>query len=111
MLVPPPVVTVTGPVVAPVGTVAVRVAALTTLNVAATPLKKRTAVALLRLVPVRVTLVPTGPLLGLMLVSVGAANTVVFRNTLAVVNVPALLPSPATKSSLPSLFKSPMATS
>ena len=42
---------------------------------------KLTPVALLRLVPVSVTLVPTGPLVGLIVVMVGAANTVVFSST------------------------------
>jgi hypothetical protein len=69
--VPPGVVTLSGPVVAPVGTVAridvdeitVKVAALTPLNV--------TAVAPVRSVPLIVTAVPTGPLVGLKLVIVG----------------------------------------
>nr|GFB65497.1 hypothetical protein [Tanacetum cinerariifolium] len=65
------IVTVTLPVVAPMGTVAVRVVALTTLKVAAVPLKL-TAVAPPRLVPVSVTLVPAVPLVGLRLVRVGA---------------------------------------
>ena len=59
------VVTVIGPVVAPVGTVAVIwVEELTVKLVALAPLKV-TAVAPVKPAPVMVTLVPTGPLLGL----------------------------------------------
>ena len=58
------VVTVTSPVVAPVGTVAVAVVPVPVLKtVAAVPLK-RTPVTPVRPVPVSVTLVPTGPLVG-----------------------------------------------
>src|SRR3989442_15758128 len=68
--VPPGVVTLTGPVVAPVGTVvciavgdAVKLATLTPLNA--------TAVAPLKFVPLIVTLVPTAPLVGAKPVIVG----------------------------------------
>jgi hypothetical protein len=60
---PSAVVTLMGPVVAPAGTVAVILVALTTLNVAAVPLKV-TAVAPVKFVPVIVTVVPTGPKVG-----------------------------------------------
>jgi hypothetical protein len=73
---PPGVVTLIGPVVAPAGTVAVILVALTTLNVAATPLKV-TLVAAVRFVPVIVTVVPTGPKVGANEVIVGAAATIV----------------------------------
>ena len=72
LLVPPGVVTVTLPVVAPTGTVAVRlVAELNVTLVAAVPLKL-TVLPLVKPVPASATLVPTGPLVGLKLVSVGA---------------------------------------
>ena len=57
-LVLPPAVTEIGPLVAPVGTFAVIWVALETLNVAPVP-SKATAVALVKPVPVIVTLVPT----------------------------------------------------
>src|SRR5438067_6000250 len=61
---PPGVVTAMGPVVAPVGTVAVIEVSETTVKlVAATPLNS-TAVAPVKLVPVIVTTVPTGPKVG-----------------------------------------------
>lgn len=65
-------VTLTVPVVAPVGTVAVMLVAEPTVNVALVPLKF-TAVAPVKPVPVIVTLVPTAPLEGEKLVNVGAA--------------------------------------
>jgi len=69
--VPAEVVTLTGPVVAPVGTVAVIcVAELTVNDVAAVPLND-TPVAPVNPVPVIVTDVPTGPLVGEKLVTVG----------------------------------------
>ncbi len=67
---PPLVVTFTLPVVAPVGTVAVICESLTTANVAAVPLNV-TAVVCVRPVPLMVTTVPTGPLLGVNVVIVG----------------------------------------
>jgi hypothetical protein len=73
--VPPGVVTLIGPVVAPVGTVAcIAVAELTT-KLALTPLQV-TAVAPVKFVPLIVTLVPTGPLVGVKLVIVGGLETV-----------------------------------
>ena len=68
--VPPAVVTVTRPVVAPAGTVAVICAALSTEKLAAAP-PKVTAVAPLKSLPVRITEVPTGPEVGVRLVMVG----------------------------------------
>ncbi len=68
---PAGVVTLIGPVVAPAGTVAVILVDLTTLNVAAVPLKV-TPVAPVKLVPVIVTVVPTGPKVGENEVIVGA---------------------------------------
>ena len=60
-----------GPVVAPAGTVAAISWGETSVNTAFTPLN-RTAVAPVKLVPLIVTLVPTGPLAGAKLVIVGA---------------------------------------
>ncbi len=59
----PSVVTVMGPVVAPAGTVVVIVPGGFSVNVAATPLNE-TAVAPVKVVPVIVTPVPTGPKVG-----------------------------------------------
>ena len=73
--VPPEVVTLIGPVVAPLGTLAVIDVAAVTVKVALT-LLNRTAVAPLKLVPLIVTLVPTGPLVGVKLVIVGGLDTV-----------------------------------
>jgi hypothetical protein len=69
--VPPGVVTVNGPVVAPAGTVAWITVADVTVNVAAVPLN-RTAVAPVKFAPVIVTLAPTSPLVGVKLVILGA---------------------------------------
>lgn len=71
--VPPVVVTENFPVLAPVGTVAVIRAALLTAKDVAVPLSV-TFVAPFRFVPVRTTLVPTGPLLGETLVMVGGLS-------------------------------------
>jgi len=72
--VPPGVVTRSGPVVAPVGTVAWIVVAEVTVKLALTPLNV-TVVAPVKFVPLIVTLVPTGPLVGVKLVIVGALPT------------------------------------
>ena len=72
--VPPGVMTLTVPVVAPAGTVAWIAVAEFTMNVAPTPLN-RTAVAPLKFVPLIVTLNPTGPLAGVKLVIVGGFTT------------------------------------
>jgi len=61
--VPPGVVTLTGPVVAPSGTVASIVVSEVTVKLALTPLKA-TAVAPVKFVPLISTLVPAGPLAG-----------------------------------------------
>src|SRR5947208_6396251 len=73
--VPPGVVTLIVPVVAPVGTVAVICVAELTVNVALVPLNF-TAVAPVKAVPVIVTLAPTTPLVGVKLVIVGGLTTV-----------------------------------
>jgi hypothetical protein len=83
--VPPGVVTVILPVVEPVRTVAVILVAELTVNVADVPLNL-TEVAPVRFVPVIVTLVPTGPLVGVNDVIVGVPVTVKF---VALVAVPA----------------------
>src|SRR2546422_202810 len=72
--VPPGVVTLSGPVVAPLGTVAAIEVEEVTVKLALVPLN-RTAVAPVKFVPVIVTGVPTGPLVGAKLVIVGAGVT------------------------------------
>src|SRR5262249_42201746 len=67
---PPGVITVTGPVVAPAGTVVLIVVALVTDAGAATPLNF-TVLPPTKVVPVIVTLVPTAPLSGVRLSIVG----------------------------------------
>jgi hypothetical protein len=76
--VPLGVVTEIGPVVAPEGTVALIRAAFCTVKVAETPLK-RTAVAPVKFVPLTRTEVPTGPLVGLNDVIVGAPVVVTVK--------------------------------
>src|SRR3989442_337907 len=83
LAVPPGVVTLSGPVVAPDGTVAVMVVAEFTVKLALVPLN-RTAEAPVKLVPLMVTLVPTGPLAGVKLVTVGGLTTVKLPALLAV---------------------------
>src|SRR5207245_1179370 len=73
-----------GPVLAPAGTVAWIAVSEVTVKVALTPLKA-TAVAPVKFVPLIVTLVPTGPLVGVKLAIVGGLTTV---NELALVAVP-----------------------
>src|SRR5207302_9053098 len=75
MAVPPAVVTLSVPEVAPAGTVARMVVSEVTVKVALVPLNA-TALAPVKLVPLMVTLVPTGPLLGEKLVIVGGLTTV-----------------------------------
>ena len=70
--VPPAVVTLILPVMAPLGTVAVICVEESTVNVADT-VRNLTALAPVNAVPVIVTLVPTGPLDGVKPVIVGAA--------------------------------------
>src|SRR5436853_5144196 len=76
--VPPLVVTVIGPVVAPPGTDAVRLDADAAVTVARTPLNFTwfSLATGSKLAPVIVTAVPTGPLAGLNPVMVGAATVV-----------------------------------
>ena len=74
--VPPEVVTEMGPVVAPVGTVAVIRVLLFTVNVVAETPLNFTEVAPVKPVPVITTDVPTGPLVGLKDVTVGTAAAV-----------------------------------
>src|SRR5437667_1370112 len=83
--VPPGVVTLSGPLVAPPGTVAAIDVEEFTVKLALVPLK-RTAVAPVKVVPLIVTLVPTGPLVGAKLVIVGALA--VTANELLLVAVP-----------------------
>jgi hypothetical protein len=73
--VPPGVVTLIVPVVAPVGTVVAIDVAVTVPRVAAVPLNF-TLVAPVRFVPVMVTAIPTPALVGVKLVTVGAGTTV-----------------------------------
>lgn len=81
---PPAVVTVMVPEVAPTGTVAVIVVSLDTEKLlAAVPLKLM-LVAPEKLVPVSVTVVPIRPLVGMKLVIVGAAITMKLDELLAV---------------------------
>jgi hypothetical protein len=72
--VPAAVVTLTDPVVAPPGTVAWMVVSEVTEKAAFVPLKV-TAVAPVKFVPAIVTLVPTGPLVGVKLEMVGTGVT------------------------------------
>ncbi len=78
MLARPPTVTTTVPVVAPVGTGTAMLVADQLVGVAAVPLNVTVLVPRVapKLVPVIVTAVPTGPLVGDRLVSVGAVVTV-----------------------------------
>src|SRR5438552_5998483 len=73
--VPPGVVTLSVPEVAPGGTVARMVVSEVTVKVALVPLNA-TALAPVKLVPLMVTLVPTGPLVGEKLAIVGGLTTV-----------------------------------
>jgi len=70
LAVPSAVVTLIGPLVAPAGTVAVIAVAEFTAKLALVPLNS-TALAPVKLVPLIVTLVPTGPLVGVKLEIVG----------------------------------------
>ena len=77
--------TVIVPVVAPAGTVAVICVALFIVKVAAVPLN-RTAVAVLKFVPVITTVPPVQAVVGVKLVIVGAADTIGLRTN----RIPAL---------------------
>ena len=74
--VPPGVVTLSGPVVAPAGTVALTCVSEVTVNVVAPVPLKLTPLAPVKPVPVSVTLVPIGPLAGVNDVMLGATITV-----------------------------------
>jgi hypothetical protein len=78
LLARPPTVTTTLPVVAPVGTDTAMLVADQLVGVAAVPLNVTVLVPRVapKLVPAIVTAVPTGPLVGVRLVNVGAAVTV-----------------------------------
>jgi hypothetical protein len=82
VVVPPGVVTVTRPLVAPVGTTKVSVVASTTVKLLTLVPFNVTAVAPPRLVPTTVTVVPTRPLLGVKLASAGA-GVMTWKETLA----------------------------
>src|SRR5437660_6079760 len=82
--VPPGVVTLSGPVVAPAGTVARIAVSEVTVKVALTPLND-TDVAPVKFVPLIVTLVPTGPLVG---VKLGSEEDTSEVQSLAQVAVP-----------------------
>ena len=73
--VPPGVVTLNGPVVAPAGTVAWIAVADVTVKLALTPLNV-TTVTPAKFVPLIVTLLPKSPLVGVKLVMVGGFTTV-----------------------------------
>ena len=88
--VPPGVVTAMGPLAAPLGTVAVICASEFTVNVAAVPLNV-TAVAPVKLVPVMVTEVPGGPLVGLNELIVGGGGGGSIVKVSVAVPVPVLL--------------------
>jgi hypothetical protein len=70
LAVPAGLMTLIGPLVAPVGTVAVIVVAEFAVKLALVPLN-RTAEALVKLVPLMVTVAPGGPLVGVKLETVG----------------------------------------
>jgi hypothetical protein len=72
--VPPAVVTVIGPLVAPLGTVVVIWLSESTVYVVVGVPLKATAVAPLKLAPLIVTVVPTGPLVGMNELIVGAGD-------------------------------------
>ncbi len=83
LAVPAEVVTLIGPLVAPVGTVAVIVVAEPTVKLALAPLNS-TALAPVKFVPLIETLVPAGPLVGVKLEMVGGLMTVKLSVLLAV---------------------------
>src|SRR5437762_1366251 len=85
--VPPGVVTLIGPVVAPLGTVAVIWVSELTVKLADVPLNF-TAEVPVKLVPVMVTWVPTGPMVGVNELIVGGGAVTVTVKLLALVAVP-----------------------
>lgn len=82
MLANPPVVTTTKPVVAPLGIGTTMLVALQLVGVAVVPLNF-TVPVVPKLVPAIVTIVPTGPCVGLKLVIFGCATTMKFTPVLA----------------------------
>src|SRR5437763_1381463 len=85
LLATPPTVTTTLPVVAPPGTDATMLVALQLLVLAAVASKVTVSVVVPKLVPVMVTAVPTGPVVGFRLVMAGADEvTVKFAPLLAI---------------------------
>src|SRR5476651_382201 len=94
--------------VAPAGTVTVKLVALAAVTVAMVAPKNTIllVVVALKLVPVMVTGVPTGPLDGVNEVMVGGGNTGLLRSTDTVL----LFWLATTRSGLPSPSKSPIAT-
>ena len=91
--VPSPTVTEIGPVVAPEGTVVSIVVVVDVITVAAVPLNFTVLSAGVRLkfVPVIVTEVPKGPIVGLKPVTVGAGNPTVKSVALVLVNPPTVM--------------------
>src|SRR5437879_5335809 len=95
--VPPGVATLSGPVVAPAGTVAWMAVADVTVKLALTPLNV-TAVTPAKFVPLMVTLLPNSPLVGVKLVMVGGFTTVKARGAscgeagVVTLSAPALAP-------------------
>jgi hypothetical protein len=75
VVVPPWVVTLMRPEVTPTGTTTVIVAASTTVKLATATPFRATEVAPVKLVPVRVMVVPTGPLVGVKLAIAGTGAT------------------------------------
>src|SRR6266850_584546 len=85
LLATPPTVTTTLPVVAPLGTDATMLVALQLVVLAVVPLKVTVSVVVPKFVPVMVTAVPTGPVVGFRLVMAGADEvTVKFTPLLAI---------------------------
>ena len=90
--VPAVVVTLRLPVVAPLGTLAcIWVSESTVTRVAGVPFKATWVAPVTKLVPVRVTAVPTGPLVGVNDVIVGGVEDPVSVNVLALTPVPAVV--------------------
>jgi hypothetical protein len=88
VVLPPGVVMLIGPLVAPVGTVAPICVLLVTVYVALLPLKA-TLLAPLKLLPLIVTAVPTGPVVGLKSLIVGGGGGIVTLKPAPLVALPA----------------------
>ena len=104
-----PTITEIVPVVAPAGTLVVMVVDVLAVTTAAVPLNLTMLLAGTgsKLVPVMVTGVPTGPLVGAKEVMVGSSDETVLRNTDTVLVPPEFA---VARSALPSPSKSPMET-